>query len=273
MFAEIRKEYLRADVPCPLPVVICNIGETPAQPRVERPEGFQFHHVLWVERGEGLFTLASQQRVLSAGEGLFCRRGVPHGYERTGEQFSTRWLTFLGGESALAYYSAPEAFFFRCSAELSAATLQLEQRCRESSTPLSRSAAGFAWLSQWLASVFEAQPPASARIQQYLEAHFSSALTLEEIGAHVGMDRFTLCRYFRESTGTTVMEQLKRIRIAKAKQYLRYTTFSMEEIGALCGYGSPSYFGKIFREETGRTPRAYREQHGGGIGAQSTPPV
>lgn len=261
LFVEIRREYLRADAPCPLPMVICNIGESLTQNHIDRPEGFQFHHVLWVERGEGLFTLEGRQRVLGAGEGLFCRRGVPHGYERTGEQFSTRWLTFLGGESALDYYSAPEAFFFRCPPELDAATQELDRLCQESSTPLSRSAAGFQWLTQWLSTVFESQPSPATRVQRYLEANYARALTLEEIGASVGMDRFTLCRQFRESAGTTVMEQLKRIRIAKAKQFLRYTTFSMEEIGALCGYGSPSYFGKIFREETGRTPRAYREQH------------
>lgn len=263
LFVEIRREYLRADAPCPLPVVVCNIGETLAQGHIDRPEGLKFHHVLWVSKGEGLVALPGQERVLGPGEGFFCRHGVPHRYGRTGDTFATQWLTFLGGESALDYYRAPEAFFFRCPPEMPAATQELERLCQESSTPLSRSAAGFQWLVQWLSAVFEPQPSPVTRVQRYLEANYARALTLEEIGTSVGMDRFTLCRQFHQSTGTTVMEQLRRIRIAKAKQFLRYTTFSMEEIGALCGYGSPSYFGKIFREETGRTPRAYRDQHGG----------
>lgn len=262
MFAEIRREYLRADEPCPLPMVVCGIGDTAVQNAVDRPEGFQFHHVLWVAQGEGRFTLAGQSRVLAAGTGFFCRRGVPHAYERAGEQFSTRWLTFLGGESALGYYDAPDAFFFDCLRDMDTATDELDRLCRENSTPLSRSAAGFQWLSQWLSAVFEPQPTPVTRVQRYLETNYAKPLTLEEIGASVGMDRFTLCRQFRAQTGVTVMEQLKRIRIAKAKQFLRYTAFSMEEIGMMCGYGSPSYFGKLFRAATGRTPRAYRERHG-----------
>ena len=35
----------------------------------------------------------------------------------------------------------------------------------------------------------------------------------------------------------------------------------IDEVGALCGYMNPSYFGKVFREETGQTPREYREKH------------
>lgn len=263
MFAEIRREYLQPDAPCALPMVVCNIGASEAQNPIERPNGFQFHHLLWVEKGEGLFSVNGQQRHLCQGEGLFCRRNVPHSYARAGDRFSTRWVTFLGGEGALDYYQAPDAFFFGCPKRLEAATAELDALCQDVSTPLSRSAAGYAWLTQWLADVFEAQSTVASNVQQYLETHFARPLSLEEIGANVGLDRFALCRQYREETGTTVMEQLRRIRIAKAKQLLRHTSYSMEEIGALCGYGSPSYFGKIFKDETGRTPRAYREQHWG----------
>lgn len=263
MFIEIRREYLRTDQPCALPMVVCNIGASELQNAVVRPQGFHFHHLLWVEKGEGLFTIDGQQRLLGAGEGLFCRRDVAHSYERAGEQFSTRWVTFLGGEGALDYFQAPDAFFFQCSKRMEAATAELDTLCQGASTLLSRSAAGYTWLTQWLSDVFEAQSSAAANVQRYLEANFSRAISLEEIGASVGLDRFTLCRQYREAAGMTVMEQLRRIRIAKAKQYLRYTSYSMEEIGALCGYESPSYFGKIFKDETGRTPRHYREAHRG----------
>lgn len=263
MFIEIRKEYLKTDEPCPLAMVLCNIGQSEMQGAIMRPEGFHFHHVLWVEKGEGLFWVNGQQRTLGPGEGLFCKKNVPHGYERTGDTFSTRWVTFLGGEGVMDYYHAPDAFFFRCSKRMEESTIELDSLCQGSSTVLSRSAAGYTWLSQWLSDVFDAQQSVAANVQRYLEAHFARALTLEEIGASVGLDRFTLCRQYRETTGVTVMEQLKRIRVAKAKQFLRYTSYSIEEIGVLCGYDSPSYFGKIFKDETGRTPRAYREQHRG----------
>lgn len=261
MFVEIRKDYLNVDAACPLPMVVCNIGEAQEQTLINRPEGFSYHHVLWVTRGEGSFRLGGQARVLGPGEGLFCRREVAHSYERAGSVFSTRWLTFLGGEGALDYYQAPEAFFFSVSPALTAATESLERLCTGDSTVLSRSAAGYSWLTEWLEGVFAPSVSPAAVIRQYLEAHFAQPLTLEEIGAQVHMDRFTLCRYYRKHQGVTVMEQLKRIRIAKAKQLLRYASCSIEEIGLQCGYENPSYFGKLFREETGRSPREYRSAH------------
>ena len=261
MFAEIRKDYLNVDRPCPLAMAICNIGASENQVTINRPEGFQFHHALWVTKGEGSFEVNGQRRVLRMGEGLFCRKNVPHAYERSGEQFSTRWLTFLGGEGALDYYGAADHFYFSVGPALSASTDSLERICQSSGSILSRSVAGYSWLVEWLDSVFAPSVSPAAVIRQYLEIHFAEPLTLETIGNQVHMDRYALCRYYRQEQGISVMEQLKRIRIAKAKQFLRYASCSIEEVGVLCGYMSPSYFGKIFREETGLSPREYREKH------------
>ncbi len=261
MFAEIDREYLRPDATCTLALVICTIGRAESQTPQHRPEGFSYHHMLWVEAGEGLFQVDGISRILGPGEGLFCRQGVPHGYERSGAAFSTRWLTFLGGEGLLEYFHVPDSFFFSATAELDSSTAELDRLCQGGSTIISRSAAGYSMLTQWLASVFGTPDSPAAAIRQYLEAHFAEPLSLDDIGAQVSMDRFSLCRYYRENMNMTVMEQLKRIRIAKAKQYLRHASCSIEEVGLLCGYNSPSYFGKIFREETGRSPREYREQY------------
>lgn len=262
MFAEIRREYLDAENPA-LPFVLCTLGETTNQGPISRPQGFAQHHLIWVRQGEGRFWAKGEQRLLSPGMGLFCRRGVAHGYERAGASLDTRWVTFLGGEGALDYYSAPDSFFFQVDAALISATDRLDEACQGGSTPLSRSAAGYQYLADWLRQEFEPAVSPAARIRQYLEDHFSEPLTLDEIGDQVHMNRYALCRYYQRDQGLTVMDQLKKIRIAKAKQFLRYASWTIEEVGRLCGYNSPSYFGKQFREETGCTPRAYREQHNG----------
>lgn len=38
------------------------------------------------------------------------------------------------------------------------------------------------------------------------------------------------------------------------------TQMPVTEIGYVCGLGSPSYFGKVFRELTGDTPLQYRRK-------------
>ena len=55
------------------------------------------------------------------------------------------------------------------------------------------------------------------------------------------------------------MNTLKRIRIEKAKKMLENKVILVEQIAALCGFESPSYFIKIFKKETGLTPLEYRK--------------
>lgn len=263
MFAEIHRQYLRTDAPCPLALVICTIGRSENQSPVHRPEGFSYHHMLWVDGGEGEFVAGGKRHVLFPGEGMFCRRGVPHSYERAGQTFSTRWITFNGGEGLLDHFDVPEHFIFGASPELVAAADELDRLCQGGSTVISRSAAGYSMLSQWLGALFGSADSPAAVVRQYLETHFSEPLTLDDIARQAGMDRFALCRYYRENQGVTVMEQLKRIRIAKARQYLRHASCSIEEVGRMCGFNSASYFGKIFRDDTGCSPREYRDSHRG----------
>lgn len=262
MFAEINKDYLKTDGPCPLPFVVCSIGRSPKQGAINRPDGFTYHHVIWVAKGEALFRIGGQTKILSAGEGLFCRQGVPHSYERAGQDFTSAWVTFLGGEGVLDYYRVGEAFFFRASPLLASSTAELARLCEANSTVVSRSAAGYNWLTEWLNREFAPTATPVSEIRQYLEAHFAEPVTLAEIAKQVHMDRCSLCRYYMREQGVTVMDQLKQIRIAKAKQFLRHTSCSVGEVGRMCGYGSASYFGKLFREETGRSPCEYRKQRG-----------
>ena len=49
------------------------------------------------------------------------------------------------------------------------------------------------------------------------------------------------------------------VRLAEAKyQLMHYPEKSVCEIAKACGFRSPSYFGKIFKDSTGLTPAQYR---------------
>ncbi len=259
MFAEIRKEYLKEGA---LPFVLHTIGSCQEKRPVNRPQGFFCHHLLWVKQGKGLFTVdGGEPFLLSTGEGLFCRRGVPHAYSAAKEVLYTQWVTFFGADSILDYYQIPAFFRFKVSPSLCASTEELETLCTGNSTIISRSSAGYSWLSEWLDAAFSASGSLTDQIREYLEQCYGEPLDLEGIARQVGMNRFALCRSYKRLQGITVMEQLKRIRLSKAKQYLRFSAAPIAVIGQLCGFENASYFGKIFRENVGCSPGEYREQH------------
>ena len=143
---------------------------------------------------------------------------------------------------------------------------EFEELCRfasGSSTVLSRSAAGYQFVTDLFEAILAPKDSVATRVLRFLEHRYGDPLTLDEIAAEVGMDRFAFCRYYTQVRGVSVMEDLFRIRIAKSKRLLKYSTDTVELVGKMCGSDSPSYFGKRFREAVGCTPAEYRRRSNG----------
>ena len=56
----------------------------------------------------------------------------------------------------------------------------------------------------------------------------------------------------------TVLSYLEQIRITHAKQLLRFTQLTVEEIGRKIGIEEPGYFNRVFKKIEGNTPGEYR---------------
>ena len=94
----------------------------------------------------------------------------------------------------------------------------------------------------------------------YIDVHFPSGIRMKELAdlAHLSISQLT--RSFRAETGMSVGEYIKKKRISTAKDLLIKTDLRIHEIAGRVGIDELSYFGKVFREETGMTPREFRER-------------
>jgi transcriptional regulator GlxA family with amidase domain len=72
------------------------------------------------------------------------------------------------------------------------------------------------------------------------------------------MSTRSLNRQFRHQTGTTPLRWLSRQRIRRAQQLLEETNRSVEQVGELVGFTSPTAFRDCFRQIVGVSPRSYR---------------
>ncbi len=252
MFFEINKEVYGK-----LPVVLHSIGVHTEQNEIIRPEGLPFHELIWVRRGAGSFKIDGEKFILEEGKGIFMRSGVGHEY--SGEDFSTAWCTFSMPDEALDYMELPRILRFDVPGFLDAETDALYEFATGDSTVVSRSSAVYSFITDFCRAVLESRDNISVKVIRLLESRYSEPLTIEAIAKEIGIDYYTLCHTFMKQRGTTVMQELKRIRIAKAKRFLRYSSESVEHIGKLCGFESSSYFGKRFRELCGMSPLEYRK--------------
>lgn len=261
MFVEIKSNIESYYSNGCLPFIVNSVGYMKDQVAMNRPLGFECHHLLWITDGVGEFTVGNSTFTLSSHCGLLMRGKVPHRYKAASGHFGTGWITFYGLDRLLDRYGIKECFTFKTSDTFEASVKELYRHAKGNSTIVSRAAAGFPIVTEFLESCFASDAPLSDKVARYLEANFSSELSLGDIAAAVGLNKYTLCKKFSAETGSTVIDELRRIRVAKAKRYLIDTSYSVEKVGKMCGFDSPSYFGKVFKDISGVSPKEYRNKY------------
>lgn len=94
----------------------------------------------------------------------------------------------------------------------------------------------------------------------WIHEHDSEKLTTAEIAASAFISERECFRTFRDCLHMTPMAYVSSYRLQKACRLLVESNESITDISLMCGLGSSSYFGKIFRESKGCTPVQYRRK-------------
>lgn len=93
------------------------------------------------------------------------------------------------------------------------------------------------------------------RLHNIISAQMSdSGLSVEGIGAEIGLGRVQLYRKVKSLTGLTPVELIRKMRLAKGRQLLESTDKNVSEIAYEVGFSSPGYFTKCFHDEYGMPP-------------------
>jgi two-component system response regulator YesN len=95
----------------------------------------------------------------------------------------------------------------------------------------------------------------------YIEANYANNISLNLVANHVHLSPAYLSRIFNEKTGVGFTEYLAQVRLKKAKQQLRMSTETIDQIAAATGFMSSSYFSAVFKKHEGVTPSEYRSNH------------
>ena len=99
-----------------------------------------------------------------------------------------------------------------------------------------------------------------ATVKAYLDEHYTKKIALDDLEEHFFINKFYLSKIFKETYGTTINNYLISKRITRAKQLLRFTDLTVDEIGAAVGMADANYFSRMFRKVEGSSPREYRKQ-------------
>lgn len=94
----------------------------------------------------------------------------------------------------------------------------------------------------------------------YIYEHLNEPLRVERLAAFSGLNASYLSTLFKKETGVSISKYILSKRIEAAKNMLRFSSDSYAEISATLAFSSQSHFIRVFKQQTGYTPKAYRNQ-------------
>ncbi len=119
----------------------------------------------------------------------------------------------------------------------------------------------FAWLMDYSASKLNvAEADVIVRAKRYMADHYEDCdLSLPKVAEHVGLNEKYFTNRFTKETGENFSSYLTALRMQKAKELLKTTTFKVYEISEMVGYHNVEHFNRMFKKLNGITPARYRK--------------
>jgi AraC-like DNA-binding protein len=95
--------------------------------------------------------------------------------------------------------------------------------------------------------------------KNYIQSHLNKHFTVEDIAEKIHLNKSYLSRRFAAEVGVGIQKYTQIKRVEAAANMLKFSDASIETIAYYLCFTSQSHFGKAFKEQTGMTPKKYRE--------------
>ena len=102
--------------------------------------------------------------------------------------------------------------------------------------------------------------PEQKTLLQQIEQYYKSKISLEEIADELHVNRSYLSRFYKNKTGVNLFDEILKLRIESAKEYLLKTDMKTYEVSEAVGFEDAGYFSKMFKKITGVSPKDFRKQ-------------
>lgn len=96
------------------------------------------------------------------------------------------------------------------------------------------------------------------RIWVYILCNYNHDINIDSIARHIGMNRSSLCTFFRRQTGKTIIEAINARRMEVARNLLLRHDLTIQQVCFASGFKDVPYFFRFFKREEGLTPKQYR---------------
>jgi transcriptional regulator GlxA family with amidase domain len=99
-----------------------------------------------------------------------------------------------------------------------------------------------------------------ARAERWMEKSLQQGFSLAGLARHLAVSERTLNRRFKLATGNAPLQYLQTLRVDVAKRLLENKGLHVDAVSERVGYGDLSTFRRLFKRETGLSPREYQRR-------------
>ena len=99
------------------------------------------------------------------------------------------------------------------------------------------------------------------RAKEYIEQHFSEALSAQELSKLCSMSQTNLRRKFKQYIGQPPLDYQISLRIRRARELLLERRYNVSEIAVMVGFEDVNYFSRLFKKRVGVSPLGYEKMY------------
>jgi LacI family transcriptional regulator len=109
--------------------------------------------------------------------------------------------------------------------------------------------------------VFALQDRPIAMAVRFINDHVRHSIGVIDVMRYVGLSRRTLEVRFRKVMGRSVLEEITRSRLERARHLLLETDLPIQAVAESVGLKDANYLARVFHRETGMSPTAFRRHN------------
>lgn len=233
--------------------------------------------------GRGRLIYRGQEYVLEKGDFFFINCMERHLYQCDGPKWDFLWFHFKGANAAGYFEEATRRSFHVVRFE---DTDGIEGRIRQMFSLLrEKEAFSDVLISRIITDILteviirntetgtmlSPMPQLIRDVMRVIEKKYRDEISLDFLSASYNISKYHLSREFKKYTGQNIHEYQISLRLNYAKELLRRSDETVEEIAYSCGMNNVSHFISLFKSREHKTPLQYRRDWMGD--QQQTGPV
>jgi len=264
------------EVEARMPLYVTTVGYWDQQEPTMREYGFPDFQWIQCVSGQGELIVEGRRYLIGPGQGMLLFPHVPHQYRSTAEPWGTQWICFNGKQLAEMMYEmnfVRSEVYYISNPDLTRKRIFEVLSILQSTDPI-RNFEASSVAYQLLLDLYKYASGAEIRSKKqhidqlapvlaFIEQHYNRDLSLAELAGQLDVSPQYTCLLFQQTLGIRPFEYVTKFRLRKAKELLlQETSLDVKEVARRVGYGHPSYFIKLFKQQEGFTPQMFRRIHG-----------